>query len=230
MSESLVSRINRLISGTVYGRVEALETALAETTMSEAIREVERTIDDVRDQLNEARREQQVAARRILQTEEKIDQLGTKVQSAFDAGREDLAEAAVNRQLDLEAQIPVLEKTRDSAAERGADLSGYITALNGRKAEMEDELTAFRQTQKELSDAALDNDLAGQTCGHAKRADEAQQAFNRVMKNATGVSGMATSDRDTMAKLVELEAMQRKEQVAERLAAFKAKHQQKTSA
>ena len=230
MSESLISRINRLISGTVHGGVDALESAMAETTMREAIREVERTIDDVRDQLTNARREQQVAARRIHNTQEKIEQLGDKVRSAFDAGREDLAEAAVNRQLDLEAQIPVLEKSRDAAAERGAELCGYVTALNGRRSEMEDELTAYQQMQKELSDVSLDGDLAGETCGHAMRADQAQSAFNRVMKSATGVAGMATSDRDTMAKLVELEAVQRKEQVAERLAAFKAKHEEKTSA
>lgn len=221
MSENLVSRIKRLVSGTAYSGVEAMETAMAETTMREAIREVERTIDDVRDQLHAARAEQQVAARRIIQTQEKMEQLGGKVQSAMNVGREDLAEAAVNRQLDLEAQIPVLEKTRDAAGERSAELNGYITALNGRKAEMEDELDAFLVTQKELSDVSTGNDLGGETCDLEKRADRAQGAFNRVIKSATGVAGMGQSDRDTMAKLVELEAVQRKEQIAERLAAYK---------
>ncbi len=230
MSEPLISRINRLISGAVYGQVEALESAMAETTMREAIREVERTTEEVRDQLFNSRREQQVAARRIIQTQEKLAQLADKVEAALKVDRDDLAEAVVNRQLDLEAQIPILEKTRDAAGERGAELNGYITALNGRKSEMEEELKAFIQAQKELSNVAVDGDLGGETCGLQKRAEKAEKAFSRVVENATGVTGMTRSDRDTMSKLIELESVQRKEKVAERMKAYKEKRGQSASA
>ena len=51
MSESLVLRVKRLISGSVNGVVDALETANAEVVMREAIREIERATDDVREEL-----------------------------------------------------------------------------------------------------------------------------------------------------------------------------------
>ena len=51
MAEGLVSRVKRLISGSINSIVDAVESAAPETTMKEAIREVDRAIDDVRDQL-----------------------------------------------------------------------------------------------------------------------------------------------------------------------------------
>lgn len=48
MSEGLVSRVTRLVSGSVNSIVDTIENAAPETVMREAIREVERAIEDVR--------------------------------------------------------------------------------------------------------------------------------------------------------------------------------------
>jgi phage shock protein A len=221
MSENLFGRVRRLVSGTVYGGIEAVEAAMPETTMREAIREIDRTIDDVRDEARKATGERQIAARRIQFSRDKIDGLAEKIDTAFAAGREDLAEAAIERQLDLEAQIPVLEKTQTEAGEKIAELNGYVAALRGRKAEMEAELDAFRLAEAQSAgDASV---LTGEadTGNHEKRVEKAQDAFDRVMKNSTGVSPVGRSDRATVAKLVELEGVDRRKKISERLASHR---------
>ena len=220
MSEKLITRINRLISGTIYDGTEAIEAKMPETVMRESIREIERTISDVRDELATARREQQVAARRIQLTKDKIATFGEKIKAALKSERADLAEAAVSRQLDLEAQIPVLEKSRETSADQAVELESYISALQGRKAEMEAELDSFSELKRDLGAVSTEGDLGGHNCAHEKRAETARNAFDRVMKNATGVAGTSPANRETAAKMIELEAIQRKDQIAARLAVY----------
>ena len=51
MAEGLVARVTRLVSGGVNQLVDTIENASPETVMAEAIREVDRAIDQVRDEL-----------------------------------------------------------------------------------------------------------------------------------------------------------------------------------
>ena len=59
MSENILSRVTRLVSGSVNSIVDAVENAAPETVMREAIREVETAIDDVRAELGLAGGERQ---------------------------------------------------------------------------------------------------------------------------------------------------------------------------
>ena len=221
MSENLILRVKRLISGSVNETVDAIEAAVPETTMREAIREIDRTIDEITSTLRQTRSEQHQAARRIELTTEKIGRIAENVTTALSNNREDLAEAAVSRQLDLEAQIPVMEETIKSASERTSELEGYISALRGRKAEMEAELEVFVQAKKELSGEAFVANSEQHDSKHEVRVEKAEQAFDRALKNASGVSGLARSDRETTSKLVELQTLERKQKVSERLAKYK---------
>ena len=54
MSESVVLRVKRLMSANVHGLVDAMEKAASENVMREAIREVDRAMDDVRRELGES--------------------------------------------------------------------------------------------------------------------------------------------------------------------------------
>ena len=124
------------------------------------------------------------------------------------------------RELDFEAQMPVLEAAIKDAAAKQADLEGYLAALGGRKREMEADLAAFLAGRQ-----ALDTDSSAGSMGVVgaveRRADRAQSAFDRAL-NGTGAPGSATSDRETLAKLGELEKVVRRNSIAERLAAVKA--------
>ena len=85
---------------------------------------------------------------------------------------------------------------------------------------MEAELDSFSELKRDLGAVSTEGDLGGHNCAHEKRAETARNAFDRVMKNATGVAGTSPANRETAAKMIELEAIQRKDQIAARLAVY----------
>lgn len=219
MGDMLVSRVKRLVSGGVNTLVDAVENVSPETVMKEAIREVESAIAQVRDELGRVVANRHLASTRLMDANSKHEDLTGKIRLAIGEGRDDLAEAALGRQLDLEAQIPVLENAIKDASHEQEELEGYITALQARMREMEEELTAFQASRETIdtgggaSRSALDQP--------EKVASSAETAFNRVMRSTTGMSGLAPGERVSTAKLAELDRLSRDTRVQERLAAIK---------
>lgn len=225
MSENLVWRVKRLVSGSVNGLVDAMETAAAESVMREAIREIERTVDDVRDELGKITATRYQTLRHIDKLKAKAAELADKSKFAVDQGRDDLAEAAISRQLDLEAQLPVLEQTLEDAAKQQSELEGYVAALNGRKREMEADLAAYANARMAAASVAGTDLPANKINKAERRVENAQSAFDRAMNGPSGVPGAVKPDRETVAKLHELEKVSRSAEVAARLAAVKAMKQ-----
>lgn len=224
MSESLVSRVKRLVSGGVNSLVDAVENASPETVMKEAIREVDSAVDQVRDALGETLAAKHLASRRLMDASAKHEELGAQIGMAVKEGRDDLAEAAISRQMDLESQIPVLESAISDAAAKEAELEGYIAALQARRREMEEELSAFLESRAAADDAAADGQggaAPSGTAGAERQASKAERAFDRVMRDASGLPA-ASRNRGDSAKIAELEALARQNRVKERLAALKA--------
>ncbi len=226
MSEGLVSRVRRLVAGGINDLVESIETGSPETVMRESIREVEKAADDVRDELGRTIAKRHHTNKRLMETAAKHEELASKAAFAIDQGRDDLAEAAIARQLDMEAQIPVLEATLKELTDEQSELEGYISALLARKREMEAELKSLLDSQVTAASAVS---VAGQPkpaevagLAAAKRADGADRAFNRVLQSVSGVAASTRSDPDTAPKLAELEKVARDHRIQERLAALKA--------
>jgi phage shock protein A len=144
MSETLVVRVKRLLSGSVNGLAGNRQAAAAETAMREAIREIACTIDDLHDALANAIVARHRAYRSIALSRTKINELVGMASVAVNQNRDDLAEAAIARQIDIEAQIPVLQDTLKEASGRQLELEGYIAALAGRKRELEQEVAALQ--------------------------------------------------------------------------------------
>jgi phage shock protein A len=226
MAEGLMSRVKRLVSGSINSVVDAVENATPETVMKEAIREVDRAVDDVREHLGLALANKHHASKRLMEANAKHDDLGEKLRLAVDQGRDDLAEAAIARQLDLEAQIPVLEAALKEAGEQEAELEGYIAALQGRRREMEEDLRTYvasRPSEPGSAPGAFGPITAGPNA--TRRAEKAESAFNRVLVSATGIAGTVKADSQTASKLAELEKIARDNRIRERLAAVKAMKQ-----
>lgn len=223
MSENILSRVTRLVSGSVNSIVDAVENAAPETVMREAIREVDRAIDDVRAELGLAAANKHHANKRLMEASAKHEALSDQIETAVNEGRDDLAEAAIGRQLDIEAQIPLLENALTEAGEREHELEGYVLALQGRKREMENDLDTYLSTRAQAG-AAGGAVAPGMSPEHKadSKADKAESAFNRVLRGKTGLDGSVKADRDTAAKLAELEGISRTNRVKERLAALKA--------
>ncbi|WP_269583097.1 PspA/IM30 family protein [Roseibium sp. Sym1] len=222
MAEGLVARVKRLVSGGVNQLVDSIENVAPDTVMEEAIREVDRAVDQVREELAGVLANKHLANTRLGETTTRHEELQEQIALAVKEGRDDLAEAAIARQLDLEVQIPVLESAVSDAGREEKELEGYIDALQARKREMETELSNFRAAMRQ---SATD----GAAAGAAARKDsaegktrKAEEAFDRVMKTASGLPGGVATDKASATKLAELEELARKNRVSERLAALKA--------
>lgn len=224
MKEAIASRVGRLIAGSVNALVDAVENVAPEMVMEQALREIDGAADDVRTELGRVIATKHLATKRLAEENRKHEALGEQVEVAVAQAREDLAEAAIARQFDIEAQIPVLEAAITDAANQQKELEGYIAALTARRREMEQELAQFRAAQKQAAAAAAAGEAASGSGGAARKVAEAEQAFGRVMARNGGVPGSAAMGADA-AKLAELEDLARKNRIQERLAEIKAKSQ-----
>jgi phage shock protein A len=221
MSESLRQRVGRLVAGGFNALVDAVESAAPETVMEQAIREIDTAASEVRNELGVVEAQRHLTAKRLAEDGARHDELSEKAQLALKEGRDDLAEAAVSRQIDLEAQIPVLEARLADLADEKARLEGYIKALQAKKREMREALDSYRQAQR--SSAAGGKSESGRPAGSGAddRAQRATDAFDRVFHREVGIRGTSGTSSDEDARLSELDDLSRKNRIQERLARLK---------
>ena len=225
MKERLIGRVGRIISGSFNSLIDAIENVAPETVMSEAIREIDAAIDDVRVELGRVVAGKHLANSRLMEENRKHEDFSEKIELAIKESRDDLAEAAISRQIDIEAQIPVLEATISDSGSSEKELEGYISALQAKKREMQEDLRQFRESMKETitySSASI-SDSGVEVSGDVDRkVAKAESAFERIVEKATGIPGGGrTADRQTATKLAELEEIARKNRIQERHAAIK---------
>ncbi|WP_299200394.1 PspA/IM30 family protein [uncultured Amphritea sp.] len=220
MNESITSRVGRIISGSLNALVNSIEDSAPEIILEEALREVDSAIDQVRVELGQIAARKHLASTRLMETSSLHEELSSKIQVALAEGREDLAEAGIAHQLDIEAQIPVLEKSIAEAGEKEQELDGYIQALTAKKREMKEELQRLL-TLKNVS-AIPDHQSAANTGSDiAAKVAKAESAFERIIEKQTAYSNLNKSSADNAAKLAELDELNRNNRIKERLALLK---------
>ena len=207
MSEGMTRRVGRLISGSINAVIDAAENVSPVIVMQESIREVDQAITEVRHELGKLEVQKYTLQDRLKNEENKFQLLQGQILVAINEDREDLAEVAISKQMDIEVQLPVLKKALSDAQEQSVEMEGFIAALQAKKREMQEELKRFKTHTQE-------GDNSASTKEQVSRAEE---AFNRVM--GTDVPPQSNQDE---AKLAELEALSRKHRIEERLRAMKA--------
>lgn len=221
MSEKFSSRVGRIISGGFNAVLDAMENLAPETVMQEAIREIDSALDDIRTELGRVIANKHLASKRIAEENNKHDALIDKLELAIGESRDDLASAVIAKQLDIEAQIPVLERAVIEASEKEKELEGYILALQAKRREMHEELSSYRESRKEMHEHYDANDLTvGESNGNsaASKVARATSAFERVVEKHTGIqAGRTKPDADQARQLAELEGIARKNRIQERL-------------
>lgn len=217
MAETIASRVGRIISGSVHALLSAVENAAPEASMEQAIREVDEVIDEVRAELGRASANRHLASSRLMEENRRHDELAAQIEVAVTSGRDDLAEAAIARQLDIEAQVPVLEQAIGEAGNKEKELQGYLSALQAKRRDMQEALAQF------IASRAASTAAAEVVNPATAKLERAESAFDRVLARQTGVAGStARMNAETAAKLSELNELARKNRIQERLAAAKA--------
>ncbi len=219
MNESITSRVARLMSGSVNALVDAVENASPELVMEQAIREVDSAIADTQAELGQQIAQKHLASKKLIEENNRYEVLTEQLHIAVANSRDDLAEAGIAEQIDIEARMPVLELSIANATAREKELEGFIQALQAKKREMKSELNTFLQTRAASVSATSVASKQGDSA--ADKANRAGASFDRVLEKATGIAGRDVS-LTSASKLAELEELARHNRIAERLAALKA--------
>lgn len=221
MSETLSRRVGRLVSGGFHALIDAAENLAPEAVMNESIREIERAVDEVRAELGKVLAQKHLAAKKMADESNRHEAIDANLQAAVDAGRDDLAEAGIAEQMDIEARLPILENTIADCAAQEKELEGFIAALQAKKREMQQQLQDWRTAQQSMGTGKTAGDNGSDLNRIARDAEKSGNAFDRVMGRQNSVH--SSTDAAQLAKLKELEDLSRNNRIAERLAALKAK-------
>ncbi|GAA5524555.1 hypothetical protein Maes01_01112 [Microbulbifer aestuariivivens] len=217
MKEGLVKRISRLISASANALVDSVENATPQLVMEQAIREIDDAIAEVRDQLGKAEAAKYLSSKALNDENNRHSALSEQIAIAVKESRDDLAEIAIAKQMDIEAQLPVLEKAIADADAEIHELNAYINALQGKKRDMREQLREFAKASEHIANG-LNGEQRGSSRSTVDLVDQAEGAFNRVLESA-GVPTMQ-SNADA-GKLAELEELARNNRIKERLAKIK---------
>lgn len=221
MTESVLKRVKRIVSGKIEDSIDSMERAGGTGVMREAIRETDRAIEDVKRERDEVTVRRLQAVRQQKMFKDRLDALTEKAEYALSEDREDLARAALSRQVDFEAQIANLGKTETLAGEQEREWEEALAELEVRKARMEEELSAFESARAELG--ITDDNGSSSRREAARKIDRAEAAFNRAMGGAGGSVGIAKVDVKTASSLAELDTMQKNQEIDDRLDALRRK-------
>jgi phage shock protein A len=224
MKERLSNRVGRIVSGSLNALVDAVEGAAPELVMEEAVREIDGAIDEVRTELGRTIADRHLAGKRLADENRRHQELTEQIAIAVAQSRDDLAETGIARQLDIEAQLPVLEQAIAAATEQERELEGYVQALQAKRREMREELARLAERRREAAALGGPSGAGGSTASggdRERRVARAESAFDRVLERETGLAAGRPDSHDA-AKLAELEDLARRNRIAERLAAVKA--------
>jgi phage shock protein A len=220
MTETLKTRVGRVIAGGVHALLDRIEDQAPDAMMEQSLREADAVIDDVRHELGLVSANRHLAQQQHASLNGQHANLVGQIEQALAQAREELVHAAVARQLDIEAQLPVLETTLAEFARQEGELQGYVAALLAKKREMQEALSQFRKSRAAAA-AAGTGPVGGGTA--ETRMGAVTGAFDRLYERQTGLSATArTTSLEQSARLKELDDLVRENKIAERIAQIKA--------
>lgn len=214
MTETLAARVTRLIVGGAHTLIEKAENLSPDAVMAQSVREIDQIIAEVRLDFGKSEATKHLTQSQIAKLNAEHAQLNEQISVAVAQGRDDLAAAAIGRQTDIEDYLPVLQKSLNEQSERAAEFENYLLALQAKKRELTQLLDDYAAAPAAVG--AADNP------DRQNRVDDAETAFDRALARQGTVGGSGLGVNHDAAKLKELAELQRKQRIAERLAAIKA--------
>jgi phage shock protein A len=220
MAETLAVRVTRILAGSAHALLDAIEDIAPEAIMKQAIREIDQVLAEVRVDLGKSEAAKHLVTVHINKLNSESEQLGAHVETALERGEDALARAGIERQILIDDQTPVLQRSLAEQLEKSRELEGYITALLAKRREMEDSFQEYLATSAQR---AAPGGVA-QRLDQGARIENAQSAFDRMLARQTGVQGLGLLPNGGDAqKLKELQDLSRRNRIDERLAELKAR-------
>jgi len=218
MAEAFYMRAKRVVSSGIEGSLDKLERASGTGLMRQAIREVDHAIDKVQIEQDAATDRKIQAASQQKSIALKIEEWGEKAAFTLEKGRDDLAEASIGRQMELEKQLNQFAEVETSSATEAEKLSESLIALKARRSEMDQELREFEK-------AVRDSQLGGTEKADFERTierkvEKAQQAFDRSMGLVSEGNGSGI-DAEFAKQSADIDALQRDTEIQDRMAELK---------
>ena len=151
MPEGYIARIGRLVAASANTLIDSLENVAPVMVMEQTIREIDEAIEEVRQQLGKTEAARYLSSQSLNKDNARHVELQEQIEIAVNEGRDDLAEAAIARQMDIEAMLPVVEKSITDADAEIVELNSYIQALQAKKREMEEAKEEYRKAEAQAS-------------------------------------------------------------------------------
>jgi len=219
MADSLKTRVGRVIAGGVHALLDRLEDQAPDAVMEQTLREADSVIDDVRHELGIVAANRHLSQQQHASLNAQHARLAEQIEQAMAQGRDELVRAGVARQLDIEAQLPVLENTLSEHALQERELQGFVAALLAKKREMAEALSEFRKSRAAVAQTSVKTGAAGAE----QRIGVVSDAFDRLYERQTGLTASTRgSTLQQAAQLRELDELVRDNKIAERIAQLKA--------
>jgi phage shock protein A len=215
-TETVVTRIGRVIAGMTHAAINVAEDVHPEAVMEQAIREIDGAADEVRGELGKAMAEKARLDLRRKELERERGELDDNVKIAVGKGRDDLAEAGIDRQLDIEAQLGVLARLAADVDEKIGQLNQTLDAVRASRREAETRLADLKRTRVTAAGGSGAPEGDTRVSKATGKVERAQSALARL----TGVP--ADTPAGDQKALDDLNELARKHAVAERLARLKA--------
>src|SRR5919106_92551 len=170
MADNIAIRVTRIVSGSVHALLDAVEDASPEATMAQAVREVDQVIDEVRAELGRVEAAKHLVTTQLNKLNTESESLAGQIELAMRQNREDLARSGLEKQINIEDQVPVLQKSLTEQQEKGKELEGYITALLAKRREMEQALQEFIASRASATSPSAQSGATGSARGRVDNA------------------------------------------------------------
>ena len=215
MSDNLLNRITRLISGITHNALSQAEQAASLPVLEQAIRDIESAVKEVRGEIGKQEATKHNVQTRMTELQSESDELDQKISLALKESKDELAEAGAGRQIDIENQLRVLRRSLDDADEEITKLTDSLNALQAGRREAQQKLRNIKAAP------ASTNGQGAARSGSAKaKADAALDSAKRLGEDFSGVP--AEESRVSQKDLDELDELHRQNEIRERLAKHRA--------
>lgn len=212
VQEGILSRMGRLIAGVANAAIDKAEGTSKVAVVEQAIREIDTAADEARVDLGKARAEEFRIQSRRGEISADLTALDDKIRLAVSEGRDDLAKAAVARQIDLESQIAALDKALADAAARIDDGQKAMQAVLATRREAEARLAELKRS--------IARHAPEEASGRTTRPS-AELGAARAAAAVSRVTGVPRTEASGAAELDELDRLHRERAIEARLARFK---------